>query len=141
MEKPQECLRPRPTPSHWREEGNKIFDNLEEADLIEKLDFSEVILSPTFHVPKPSDILTPHLVIDYSHINDLIIWPGQVMPLCDEVMRKIGEGNKYFLALDFSSSYWQILISKESRPVTAFVTERGKFVWNVLPQGLRSSSD
>ena len=43
--------------------------------------------------------------------------------------------------LDFSSGFWQIPISKESRPVTAFVTEGEKFVWNVLPQGLRTSSD
>ena len=105
--------------------------------MIEKLDVTEGYLSPSFCIPKPSDILTPHLVIDYSHINDLIIQPGQVTPSCDEVLRKMGEGNKYFLALDFSSSYWQILVSKESRPITAFVTERGKFIWNVLPQGLK----
>ena len=53
----------------------------------------------------------------------------------------MGEGNKYFMVLDFISGYWQIPIRKESRPETAFMTERGKFVWNVLPQGMRSSSD
>ena len=47
----------------------------------------------------------------------------------------------YFLSLDFSSRYWQIPISPETRGVTAFITERGKYIWNVLPQGLRCSSD
>ena len=85
--------------------------------------------------------MNTRIVIDYSGINHLIVWPGQVTPSCDEVLRKMGEGNKYFMALDFSSGFWQIPISKESRPVTAFVTECGKFVWNVLPQGMRSSLD
>ena len=105
--------------------------------MIEKLDVTEGYLSPSFCVLKPSDALTPHLVIDYSHINELIVRPGQVMPSCDKVLHKMGDGNKFFLSLDLSSGYWQILITKESRPVTAFVTERGKFVWNILPQWLR----
>ena len=32
-------------------------------------------------------------------------------------------------------------MSKESRGITAFITERGKYIWNVIPQGLRDSSD
>ena len=62
-------------------------------------------------------------------------------PSCDEVLRKMGKGNKFFLSLDFSSGYWQIPISKKSRGVMAFITERGKYIWNVLPQGLKSLSD
>ena len=45
------------------------------------------------------------------------------------------------MSLDFSSGYWHIPISKETRGVTTFITERGKYIWNVLPQGLRCSSD
>lgn len=45
------------------------------------------------------------------------------------------------MLLDFLSDYWQVGISPETRAVTTFITERGKYVWNVLPQGLRCSSD
>ena len=71
----------------------------------------------------------------------MIIQLGQVTPSCDEVIKKMGVGNKYFLSLDFSSGYWQVGISPETRGVTAFITECRKYVWNVLPQGLQDSSD
>lgn len=96
MEKPPECIRPTPVPAHWIEENDRILDELEEAGLIEKLIVSEGFLSPSFCVLKPFDILTPRLVIDYSKVNDVIIIPGQVTLSCDEVIRKMGEGNKYF---------------------------------------------
>ena len=67
--------------------------SLEEVGLIVKLDISEGFLSNSFHVLKPSDILTTYLVIDYSHINDLIITPGQKTPSTDKVIRQIGDGN------------------------------------------------
>ena len=87
IEKPPECLRPRPTLSHWREEGDKILDNLEEAGLIEKLDILYGFLSPSFHVLKPHNILTTCKAIDYSHVNSLVIRPGQKIPYTDKVIR------------------------------------------------------
>ena len=112
-ERPEECIHPRPVPAHWKKQHDKILDYLEEAKLIEKLDSTEGFLSPSFCVAKPSDVLTLRLVIDYSHINHLIERPGQVTPSCDKVIRKMGEGNRYFLTLDFSSGYWQIPVAKE----------------------------
>ena len=88
-------------PPTGEKKNDKILDELEQAGLIEKLDVSEGYLSPSFCVPKPLDILTPHLVIDYLTINDMVGRPGQVTPSCDEVIQKMGEGNKYFLSLVF----------------------------------------
>ena len=34
MEKPPKCIRPRPVPAHWREENDRILDELEQACLI-----------------------------------------------------------------------------------------------------------
>ena len=112
-EKPPECIRPRPVPAHWRKENEKILDELEEAGLIEKLDVSEGYLSPSFCILKPSDILTPHLVIDHSKINDNIVRPGQVTPSCIEVIQKMREGNKYFFK--FGLLQWILANSHKSR--------------------------
>ena len=89
------------------------------------MDVTEDYLSPNFCVPKLSDILTPQLVIDYSRINDHIIRTGQMTPYCDEVLRKMGDGNKFFLSLDYSSGYWQVPMSKKSRGGTALLLNVG----------------
>ena len=54
--KPEECIRPRPVPAHWKKQHDEILDYLEMAKLIEKLDTTEGFLSPSFCILHPSDI-------------------------------------------------------------------------------------
>ena len=47
---------------------------------------------------------------------------------------------KFLLALDLVNAYWQLELTEESQPYTAFlVPGRGKFVWTVLPMGMKTS--
>jgi hypothetical protein len=48
-------------------------------------------------------------------------------------------GSSYFTSLDLTSSYHQILISKEDRPKTAFQTPSGHFQFKVLIEGLTNA--
>lgn len=43
---------------------------------------------------------------------------------------------KYFSVMDLYSGFYQIPLSKKSRPVTAFSTDTGFYQWKVLPFGL-----
>ena len=45
-------------------------------------------------------------------------------------------GSKWFTTLDMASGYWQVEMSEEDRPKTAFATRYGLFEWNVMPFGL-----
>ena len=106
------------------------------------MEASEGYLSPSFHVPKPHNRLVPRLVIDYSKVNNIIRRPGQVTPNVESVLHQInGPTPTYWLVLDLTQAYWQIPISPDSEKYTVFICEEGKFVWTVLPMGLRNSRD
>ena len=142
VEKPEECMRPRPIPAHWQEEANQIIDNLLEVGLISKLEKSTGFLSPSFHVAKPGNAMTPRLVIDYSQVNQCMKHPGHCTQSTEEIIRQVGPRNKFWLALDQTQGCWQCGISEETRDVTAFITaNHGKFIWNVLPMGMVNSLD
>jgi hypothetical protein len=48
-------------------------------------------------------------------------------------------GAKYFTSLDLTSGYWQIRVSDEDIPKTAFRTPFGHFQWKLLPFGLSNA--
>ena len=48
-------------------------------------------------------------------------------------------GAKFFLALDLTKWYHQLLIDHKSREVTAFSTPDGLYQWKVLPLGMKTS--
>jgi len=49
-------------------------------------------------------------------------------------------GVRYLSTLDLKNDYWQMPLTKESRPVTAFtVPEKGLMQFRVMPFGLHSA--
>lgn len=58
----------------------------------------------------------------------------------EDVLDKLGRA-KYFSTLDMTSSFHQIELSKESRHVTAFSTNKGHFQFKRLPFGLKISTN
>ena len=57
------------------------------------------------------------------------------MPRVDEMIDKLGSA-RYITTLDLSRGYWQVPVSKDSRPLTAFVTPYGLYQFKVMPFGL-----
>ena len=58
-----------------------------------------------------------------------------LLPWMDDLIDRLGE-SKFFTYLDEGSGYWQVPMSPESRPKTAFVTHYGLFECSVMPFGL-----
>ena len=92
--------------------------------------------APVLFIPKPDGKL--RFVLDYRALNAItapLRWPvGRVDDLLDAV-----RGATTFTALDLVGGFWQIPISEEDAPKTAFSTPFGHFEWRVLPMGLTNA--
>ncbi|CAH2218004.1 jg19309 [Pararge aegeria aegeria] len=75
------------------------------------------------------------LCIDYRALNRKTKRDHYPMPRIEDQLDLLS-GNTLFTSLDLASGYYQIPISEESRPKTAFVTPDGQFEFNRMPFGL-----
>jgi hypothetical protein len=57
------------------------------------------------------------------------------LPRIDELLDQLN-GSRYFSSLDLTSAYWQVRLSPEDVPETAFVTHQGLYEFKVLCFGL-----
>jgi hypothetical protein len=60
------------------------------------------------------------------------------MPRVDEMIDKLRSA-RYLTTLDLSRGYWWVPVSKESQPLTAFVTPFGLYQFRVMPFGLNGA--
>ena len=57
------------------------------------------------------------------------------MPNMEEVINRMS-GHRFYSQMDLCKGYWQLGLSKRSRPKTAFETPRGLFQFKTMPFGL-----
>ena len=70
-------------------------------------------------VPKPSGKV--RLCVDYTGLNKSVRREQHVLPTVDHTLGQLG-GTKFFTKLDANSGFYQILLSKDSQRLTAFIT-------------------
>ena len=73
--------------------------------------------------------------VDYRRLNAITRRDVFPLPRIDDLIDRLG-GAQFFSCLDEASGYWQIPMSPQSRPKTAFITHHGLFEFNVMPFGL-----
>lgn len=98
--------------------------------------------APLLIVPKKADktgVKQYRVVIDYRKLNQKIEDEKFPLPSITEILDSLS-GATYFSHLDLSQGYYQIELDKDSRPCTAFTTERGQYQMTRLPMGLKVSS-
>lgn len=122
-------------PHSQKEEIRSQVDKLIKDELIEmsRSNYS----SPLLVVPKKSTDGQKkwRLCVDYKQLNKKLIPDKFPLPRMDEILDSLGKA-KYFSIMDLQAGYHQIPLDKESRPLTAFCTDRGFYQWKVLPFGL-----
>ena len=79
------------------------------------------------------------LVIDFRRINDCTRKERYPIPQIVETVENVA-GHGCYTVLDSKSAYHQIPLENESKPITAFHTTSGSYVFNRLPFGLSNSS-
>lgn len=77
------------------------------------------------------------MVVDYRAINKLIVDQASDLPPIQYLLSKIRH-RKILSSLDCASGYWQLrLQDRQSMELSSFITPIGRFMFRVLPFGLR----
>ena len=138
-----ECVNDRcyRTPLKLREVLRKLIDDLLEAGVIELCKSNE-FNSPCLLVPKKPDQLGGQpgyrLVVDYRRLNKIIENVVYPMPRIQDLLATF-LGCKVFSNVDIRHAFFTIELNEDSRYMTAFSCEFGKYQFKFLPQGLKVS--
>ena len=89
--------------------------------------------SPIVLVPKKDGSV--RFCIDFRKLNKVTEFDAEPMPNMEEVINRMS-GHRFYSQMDLCKGYWQLGLSKRSRPYTAFETPRGLFQFKTMPFGL-----
>lgn len=78
------------------------------------------------------------LVVDFRKLNEKTIDDKYPIPNIADVLDKLGKC-QYFTTLDLASGFYQVEMSSEDIPKTAFNVEHGHFEFLRMPMGLKNS--
>lgn len=77
--------------------------------------------------------------IDYRRVNEVTEPDAYPLPQITATLDKL-RGARYLTTLDLRNGYWQVPLSRDSRPITAFtVPGKGLYQFRVMPFGLHSA--
>jgi len=123
--------RMRRTPLGFESEEDKHLQSMLDNNII-RPSFSDWASPPVLVRKKDGSV---RWCIDFRKLNDVTIKDVFPLPLIEECLDTLA-GSEFFSTLDMASGYWQIEITEEDRPKTAFVTKRGLFEHNRMAFGL-----
>ena len=136
------------TPLQYRDWLKKELQNLLDGGIIECSE--SPYNSPVLVVPKKLDVNQDttgtdptasqgaRLVIDYRQVNKIIEDANYPIPRIQDIITEMG-GCDVFSTMDIRHAFYTIEIHPDSRKVTAFSCEFGKYQFKFLPQGLKIS--
>uniref|UniRef100_A0A9J8C7I0 Gypsy retrotransposon integrase-like protein 1 n=1 Tax=Cyprinus carpio carpio TaxID=630221 RepID=A0A9J8C7I0_CYPCA len=92
--------------------------------------------SPIVMVPKPDGTL--RFCNDFRRLNEVSEFDCYPMPRVDELLDRLGRA-RFISTLDLTKGYWQVPLSEQAKPKTAFSTPNGHWHYRVLPFGLHGA--
>ena len=81
---------------------------------------------------------THRFCLDCRQINQITIFDGEPIADPQHIFTELSSA-KFLSKIDLASGFWQVPLSEESRPYTAFSTRQGLFQFRVLPFGLSNA--
>lgn len=126
--------RPYRTPYKLQPEMNRQIQELLDKNIIRES--TSPWASPAMLVAKKGGEY--RLVVDYRKVNSITKPDSFPLPLISDCLDKMNK-KTMFTTLDFKWGYHQILMSEESKEITAMIVSNGLYEWNRLPNGLRNA--
>ncbi|BHF65167.1 hypothetical protein SprV_0200817600 [Sparganum proliferum] len=126
---------PRRTPVRYRQEVNKLLDELLQAKIIQPS--SSTWASPITLVPKKDGSV--RLCIYYCRLNAVTVRDSFPLPRLDDTLDALGNA-AWYSTLDLKYGYWQVEIHPDDRHKTAFTVPQGLYEFQTLPLGLYNAA-
>ena len=95
--------------------------------------------SPCSFVRKPGGGVRS--VVDLKGLNKFVMRPTHPFPTGKDIIATIPPTSKFFAVFDALKGYWQVELAEESRHLTTFLTEFGRYRYLRAPMGLNASGD
>ena len=99
------------------------------------------------HVPTDESKQTYRIVTDLRELNSRLINTTRLVPNIDDLIDGICQRYKdptskprYFTSLDLKAAYYQCVLEKDSRHLTAFEWGNASYAWGRIPMGLNGSA-
>ncbi|XP_048765085.2 uncharacterized protein LOC125672921 [Ostrea edulis] len=127
-------------PFHIRKKVEQELQNLEDLDIIEKVEGPTPWISPIVAAPKPKDPDKVRICVDMRQANNAIHRERHVMPTVDDMINDLN-GVKDLSKLDLNSGYHQLELAPESRYITTFSTHVGLRRHKRLNFGISSAAE
>lgn len=81
----------------------------------------------------------PRFCIDFRKLNSVTEKDAYPLPYINAILDKLRAAS-YFSTIDLKNGYWQVALTNESKPLTAFtVPGKGLFQFRVMPFGLHAA--
>ena len=127
--------KPYPLPYNQADEVNRQVQELLEARFIKPAENSPWA-SPTIIVPKPArqGKVEFRMCIDYRELNHRTVKDRYTIPSMRDLYRQL-RGNTVFSNIDLRSGYHHIKIKESDQPKTAFITDKGTYIWRRMTFG------
>ncbi|KII70617.1 Retrovirus-related Pol polyprotein from transposon 17.6 [Thelohanellus kitauei] len=126
-------VRPYRISIHQEKEMIKLIDDMLKSNVIRHS--SSAWSAPAIIVKKKDG--SNRLCVDYRKLNEITVKDEYSLPNIESMFDKFSNA-QYISTLDLQSGYWQVALSDESKPKTAFSPGPGLglYEYNVVPFGL-----
>ena len=136
---PTQLYTARKVPYAFEDSARAELDKLEKMGIIEKVEGASDWCSPISFVRKPGGGVRS--VVDLKGLNKYVMRPTHPFPAGKDIIATIPPSSKVFAVFDCLKGYWQVPLDEDSRPLTTFLTEFGRYRYLRAPMGLNASGD
>ena len=125
-------------PFSLRDKLEQKLVELEETDVIERVEGPTPWVSPAVIVPKPSGDI--RLCIDMRRANKVVVRERHPIPTIDEELHTMNRST-IFSKLDLRWGFHQLELAEESRNITTFSTHKGLYRYKRLIFGISAAPE